>query len=266
MRRPAGGWRWWRGAPTRVEAWVRAQGLASRARRRLRRRRGGRRQHRRRRPGLHRAPGPARRGDRQRRHQRRHGHRRSRRPRCHARDLRHQQRRPGRHLPPLPAPDARSAARARWWASPAWRPSAACPATAPIAPARPPWWPTARACAANCRGSGVRVVTLLPGYVATPLTARNPYAMPFLMSADRFADRAFDAIESGDQLPRHPVADGGGGQVAAPAAQPAVRQALRRPRTQAAAHLRAAWARGARGFVFALQRAGCAACQHRAPP
>lgn len=44
------------------------------------------------------------------------------------------------------------------------------------------------------RGSGVRVVTLLPGFVATPLTARNPYPMPFLMPAERFADRAFDAI------------------------------------------------------------------------
>ena len=26
----------------------------------------------------------------------------------------------------------------------------------------------------ECRGSGVRVVTILPGYVATPLTARQP--------------------------------------------------------------------------------------------
>jgi len=49
----------------------------------------------------------------------------------------------------------------------------------------------------ECRPFGVRVVTLLPGYIATPLTARNPYPMPFLMSAERFADRAFRAIESG---------------------------------------------------------------------
>ena len=46
------------------------------------------------------------------------------------------------------------------------------------------------------RASGVAVVTLVPGYIATPLTARNPYPMPFLMSADRFADRAFAAIEA----------------------------------------------------------------------
>lgn len=49
----------------------------------------------------------------------------------------------------------------------------------------------------ECRGSGVRVVTLLPGYVATPLTARNPYSMPFLISAEAFAERAFRAIEQG---------------------------------------------------------------------
>jgi short-subunit dehydrogenase len=49
----------------------------------------------------------------------------------------------------------------------------------------------------ECRQFGVRVVTLLPGYIATPLTAKNPYAMPFLMSAEAFADRAFQAIEAG---------------------------------------------------------------------
>jgi len=44
------------------------------------------------------------------------------------------------------------------------------------------------------RGSGVAVVTILPGYIATPLTAKNPYGMPFLMQADDFAERAFAAI------------------------------------------------------------------------
>jgi short-subunit dehydrogenase len=49
----------------------------------------------------------------------------------------------------------------------------------------------------ECRGSGVRVVTLLPGYVATPLTAKNPYSMPFLMAPEAFAERAFRAIQAG---------------------------------------------------------------------
>ncbi|WP_313077309.1 SDR family oxidoreductase [Melaminivora sp.] len=47
------------------------------------------------------------------------------------------------------------------------------------------------------RGSGVRVVTLSPGYVDTPLTRQNRYAMPFLLSADQFAARARRAIARG---------------------------------------------------------------------
>ena len=46
------------------------------------------------------------------------------------------------------------------------------------------------------RGSGVKVVTILPGYIDTPLTRHNTYSMPFLMPAERFADRAFAAIEA----------------------------------------------------------------------
>ncbi|MET4577177.1 SDR family oxidoreductase [Ottowia thiooxydans] len=47
------------------------------------------------------------------------------------------------------------------------------------------------------RGSGVQVVTIVPGYIDTPLTRANRYGMPFLMQADAFADRAFQAIEAG---------------------------------------------------------------------
>jgi short-subunit dehydrogenase len=43
----------------------------------------------------------------------------------------------------------------------------------------------------------VPVVTIAPGYVRTPMTAKNPYRMPFLMDADRFAARSADAIERG---------------------------------------------------------------------
>ena len=49
----------------------------------------------------------------------------------------------------------------------------------------------------DCRGSGVKVVTIVPGYVATPLTASNRYGMPFLMQPDAFAERAFQAIAAG---------------------------------------------------------------------
>jgi len=44
------------------------------------------------------------------------------------------------------------------------------------------------------RGSGVAVVTIAPGYIATPMTARNPYRMPFLMDADRAAASIARAI------------------------------------------------------------------------
>lgn len=45
--------------------------------------------------------------------------------------------------------------------------------------------------------AGVKVVTIAPGYVATPLTAKNSYSMPFLMQPDDFADQAFRAITAG---------------------------------------------------------------------
>lgn len=45
--------------------------------------------------------------------------------------------------------------------------------------------------------SGVKVVTICPGYIDTPLTQKNRYAMPFLMPPGAFADQAFAAIEAG---------------------------------------------------------------------
>lgn len=47
------------------------------------------------------------------------------------------------------------------------------------------------------RGTGVKVVTVVPGYIATPLTAANRYSMPFLMQPDTFADRAFAVVDAG---------------------------------------------------------------------
>jgi short-subunit dehydrogenase len=45
--------------------------------------------------------------------------------------------------------------------------------------------------------TGVRVVTIAPGFIQTPMTAHNPYKMPFLMPVDRFAAKAVHAIDQG---------------------------------------------------------------------
>jgi short-subunit dehydrogenase len=45
--------------------------------------------------------------------------------------------------------------------------------------------------------AGVQVLTVNPGFIRTPLTAKNPYKMPFLMDAPDFARAAADAILAG---------------------------------------------------------------------
>lgn len=50
------------------------------------------------------------------------------------------------------------------------------------------------------RGSGVKVVTLAPGYIATPMTAKNPYPMPFLMPVDRAVACMARHIERGSRF------------------------------------------------------------------
>jgi NAD(P)-dependent dehydrogenase (short-subunit alcohol dehydrogenase family) len=48
------------------------------------------------------------------------------------------------------------------------------------------------------RAQGVKVVTLAPGYIDTPLTRGNDYPMPFLMQPQAFAARAWDSILRGE--------------------------------------------------------------------
>lgn len=45
--------------------------------------------------------------------------------------------------------------------------------------------------------AGIKVVTIAPGYIDTPMTQKNAYPMPFLMPPERFARAAVDAIDAG---------------------------------------------------------------------
>lgn len=49
---------------------------------------------------------------------------------------------------------------------------------------------------AELYGSGVSVVTLCPGYIETPMTAINPYVMPFILPADTAARRIARVIKA----------------------------------------------------------------------
>ena len=50
---------------------------------------------------------------------------------------------------------------------------------------------------AECRGSGLSVHTVSPGYLRTPLTAGNRFAMPGLMDADRAAQTLLRRVAKG---------------------------------------------------------------------
>jgi len=47
------------------------------------------------------------------------------------------------------------------------------------------------------RNSGIKVVTIAPGYIDTPMTQVNQYSMPFLMPPEKFAAKAIATIEQG---------------------------------------------------------------------
>jgi short-subunit dehydrogenase len=47
------------------------------------------------------------------------------------------------------------------------------------------------------RASGLRVVTISPGFIDTPMTGKNPYPMPFRMSAEKAAGSIASVISDG---------------------------------------------------------------------
>jgi short-subunit dehydrogenase len=50
----------------------------------------------------------------------------------------------------------------------------------------------------------VRVTTVNPGFIATPMTEKNTFRMPFLMQADTAARIIVDGIERGARVVEFP--------------------------------------------------------------
>ncbi|RJO71927.1 MAG: SDR family NAD(P)-dependent oxidoreductase [Myxococcales bacterium] len=49
----------------------------------------------------------------------------------------------------------------------------------------------------TCHKTGLRFVTVHPGFIATPMTQNNEFPMPFLWSAPKAAGRILDGVERG---------------------------------------------------------------------
>lgn len=57
----------------------------------------------------------------------------------------------------------------------------------------------------SLHASGVRVSVVCPGYIRTPMTAANPFPMPFLMSAEEAARRMLAGIAKGRVRVAYPL-------------------------------------------------------------
>ena len=100
---------------------------------------------------------------------------------------------------PFVAPMRAAVQQAVWWASHRWRASAACRALGlqRLKAAAIAYLESLRV---ELHGSGVRVVTIAPGYIETPMTAVNRYPMPFMLPVDGAARRFVRAIDAGNRL------------------------------------------------------------------
>jgi short-subunit dehydrogenase len=63
----------------------------------------------------------------------------------------------------------------------------------------------AEALDATERARGIRLHAVCPGYVRTPMTAKNPFPMPFLMEAEDAARRTLDGIARGRVRVAYPL-------------------------------------------------------------
>jgi short-subunit dehydrogenase len=55
------------------------------------------------------------------------------------------------------------------------------------------------------RARGIRIHSVCPGYVRTPMTAGNPFPMPFLMDAEEAARRTLSGISRGRLRVAYPL-------------------------------------------------------------
>jgi short-subunit dehydrogenase len=57
----------------------------------------------------------------------------------------------------------------------------------------------------DLRGTQVRALTIYPGFVKTPLTAKNKFSMPFILELDDAVARMVRGIERGQRSVRFPL-------------------------------------------------------------
>ena len=58
---------------------------------------------------------------------------------------------------------------------------------------------------AGCKREGIRVVTVKPGFVRTPMAEKNQFRMPFLVEAEDAARRILHGVERGKEMIRFPL-------------------------------------------------------------
>lgn len=86
----------------------------------------------------------------------------------------------------------------------------------------------------DVRKYGISVTTICPGFVRTPLVAKNPYKMPFILEPEEFAERAVKAILDKGFLSRDSLADGMGGTPSEDSSRFRLRLGLKRSRRKTA--------------------------------
>ena len=103
------------------------------------------------------------------------------------RGVRHQRARHRPHVRAVHGGDARRARAARWWAIASVAGFRGLPGSGAYSASKAAAITYLESLRVELVGSGVAVVTICPGFIATPLTARNPYRMPFLLAPDKAA-------------------------------------------------------------------------------